>query len=135
MSTVIFFLLKKIKLQKDRSKEQLQRVKEKEKYVLESLDIICRAIMEGQCEISEGCIRIKMLMTKSKMIKSDREDYKVIFSMYENLKDFKTHENRKELSATERLKEDSMRLTVEENFKGSFLRAVNELLVEVKEFL
>jgi hypothetical protein len=135
MSTVIFFLLKKIKVQKENENKKAQRLKEKEKFILESLDIICRAISEGQCELSEGCIRIRMLMTKSQMIISDKENFKVIFSMYEKLKDFKTHESRNDLTAKERFKEDSLRISIEDQYKEPFVTAVRELLVDVKEFL
>ncbi|OUR96610.1 hypothetical protein A9Q84_09705 [Halobacteriovorax marinus] len=135
MSTVIFFLWKKVKQQRVNERDQALRIKEKEEFILSSLDIIAKAVLQGQCELSEGCIRIRMLLTKSHCLKADDQNYETIFTMYEDLKNFKTHEQRKSLTKQERFQEDANRMRVEDNFKIPFLKAVSVLAKEVKEFL
>ena len=53
LSTLIFFLSRKIKEQKKLNKNVEHKEREKEKYILESLEIITKALVQEQCEISE----------------------------------------------------------------------------------
>ncbi|PIK16362.1 MAG: hypothetical protein CES88_06365 [Halobacteriovorax sp. JY17] len=135
LSTLIFFLAKRIQQQSSFAKESLKNTREKEKFILESLDIISKALIQEQCEVSEGCIRIRMLVDKSKMLDSSKKDYEVFFNMYQELKNFKTHEKRNELSKQEIMKEDIDRFKVEEKYQAKFLEAVQILHADVKELL
>lgn len=134
-STCIFFLLKLQKEQRAKENEALQKAKEKESYILDSLDIITKALLQEQCEISEGCIRIRMLLISSKMIDHLKEDYRVFEQMYQELKDLKTHKDRASLSSRERMQEDKKRFSVESEYQKSFLVSTEILAKEVKALL
>lgn len=135
LGTLIFFLAKKIHKENGVLKEGLKKTREKEKYILESLDIICKAILQEQCEISEGSIRIRMLLDNSKMLDSNKSEYVLFYNMYEELKEFKTHEKRNELSKQERMSEDIKRFKVEEKYQEDFLTTVKVLHDDLKELL
>jgi len=135
LSTLIFFLAKRIQKDTDIANESIRKTREKEKFILESLDIIAKAISQEQCEISEGCIRIRMLIGRSKMLDSKKSDYQVFFKMYEELKDFKTHEKRNELAKQDRMQEDMKRFQIENQYHEQFLMAVTKLHEDVKELL
>ncbi len=135
LGTLIFFLAKKIQKDSGVLKESIKKTREKEKFILESLDIICKAILQEQCEISEGSIRIRMLLDNSKMLDSNKSDYLLFFNMYEELKEFKTHEKRNKLSKQERMNEDIKRFKVEEKYQTDFLSTVKVLHEDVKELL
>lgn len=108
--------------------ERAQKETERKEFVEESLRIISKAVVEGQCDLSEGCIRIRMLIDRTDRINHKHEDYKVFFEMYEEIKHFKTHEARKELSKQELYNEDKERYLIEERYKDSFLEASRRLL-------
>ena len=135
LGTLIFFLAKKIQKESGVLKEGIKKKKKKEKYILESLDIICKAILQEQCEIAEGSIRVRMLLENSKMLDSNKREYALFFNMYEELKDFKTNEKRNELSKQERMNEDIKRFRIEEKYQVSFLSTIKVLHEDVKELL
>lgn len=108
--------------------ERAQKEKERKEFVEESLRIISKAVVEGQCDLSEGCIRIRMLIDRTDRINHKHEDYQVFFDMYEEIKHFKTHEARKELSKQELYNEDKERYMIEERYRDSFLEASRRLL-------
>ena len=135
LSTLIFSLFKKLKEQKKRELQIIEKAKEKEKYIIESLDILCKAIVQEQCEISEGCIRIRMLLVRTDMIDETKPEYKVIEEMYQEMKDLKTHESRNELSLQERSAEDLLRFELEKKYHSKFIESSEKLLTEVKELL
>ena len=135
LGTLIFFLAKKIQHENFVVKENIKSTKEKEKFILESLDIIAKALTQEQCETAEGCIRIRMLVDRSKMLDSSKKEYEVFFDMYEELKKFKTHEKRDLLSNQERMSEDLGRMKVEDKYHAKFLESVSVLHADVKELL
>lgn len=135
LATLIFILFKKNKEQRGREVEFIKKAKEKEKFILESLDIICKALIQKQCETAEGCIRVRMLLLRSDMIDEEKTDYKAFHSMYEEIKDLKTHESRNELSQEERANEDALRFRLESKYHSQIIESSKILLVEVKELL
>lgn len=110
------------------SNEQMAKEKERREFVEESLRIITKSMLEGQCDLSEGCIRIRMLIERSDNIDAKHDDFKTFFEMYEEIKHFKTHEARNELSKQERFNEDKERLKIEDRYRDSLLEASRRLL-------
>ena len=135
LSTFIFIILKRMKVQKVRADEIIEKAKEKEKYIIESLDIICKALIQEQCEASEGCIRIRMLLLRTDMIDESKKEYNAIENMYQEIKDLKTHESRNDLSFQARTDEDKHRFKIEQKYHTDLLDSVKLLLSEVKELL
>lgn len=120
----------KIKNQKARNKE-LHRIlddfnAETKENARESIRIICLAVIQDQCELSEGCIRIRNLLEYFPETKFKTE-YSVIFKFYEEIKSFATHDNYKNLKLSEQFKQDKQRSKIEGKHEDDFKQSIANL--------
>lgn len=124
-----FQLIKKAKakLVADMTKNEQERLS----FVSESLRTIALAFVQNQVEASEACIRLRMLIDRYEFIRN--EDYPYIFSMYEKIKHFKTHETRNAMSKTDRFEEDKSRFKIEQEFEAALIDECQKLLTELKQ--
>lgn len=118
--------VKKAELEK--KQELALKDREREEFVEESLRIIGKAVLEKQCEISEGCIRIRMLLNRTSKIDVTNPNFNTFYELYEEIKHFKTHQERKELSKQARFIEDKERFEIEDRYRDSMFEATRELL-------
>lgn len=81
--------------------------------VLASVQIITRAMQEQQCDFSEGCWRLSVLISSLKMSSELELQFPAIFKLYNEIKDLTILDERKQLEKKQRMKEDYKRLTVE----------------------
>lgn len=103
-----------------------EREKERQAFVRESLITIARAFVQKQCEASEACIRLRMLIDRIDFV--DNNDFPIIFSMYEEIKHFDTHQNRKDLSKQERFGQDKERFAIEDKHMDNLINECNKLI-------
>jgi len=110
-------LLKQLQLQKQAQlqadvehKKALQR---HDKKVLDSVVIIVRAMKEEQCDISEGCWRLSILLDSLKISQNLSNEFPAIFELYNAIKHMPILENRKKLDKQERMKLDFQRIKIE----------------------
>ncbi len=115
---------KQAKLAQDKKVEQL--LKEREETIIESLDTIALALSQGQCEPTEGCIRIKRLVDEIEVLR-DEDGIAAFHEMYEEVKDFATLQDYKDLSKQERFKQDNQRYAIEEKYNQRILTASKNL--------
>lgn len=130
LGTYLGFLINKVKLQKkmndlrDQEIEQLRR--EREQSIKESIEILARAVINEQCEISEGCIRIKKL---SEIIDFNiSSELYVINKMYEEIKHFPILEERNTLSKQEKFNQDKKRFSIEDKYSAEIKMACKRIL-------
>ncbi len=102
------------------------REKERQAFVRDSLITIARAFVQKQCEASEACIRLRMLIDRIDFV--ENEDFPIIFSMYEEIKHFDTHQNRKDLSKQDRFSQDKQRFAIEDKHMDNLISECNKLL-------
>ncbi len=100
-------------------KRQARNVK-----LADSINLIARAMKEGQCEYSEGCLRIWVLMSQYyfEPALSLEAEYPNIHKMYDVVKDMPTHEARKKYSKKEIFKMDSNRWRAEKELEDGILQ-------------
>lgn len=95
----------------------------------ESVRIIARAMHAGECNHSEGVIRLKMLLEP--LGQKTLSEYDAMWRLYETVRDMPTHEDRKLLKKNERMKLDLERETkeieLEEAIKAEAKALLNEL--------
>lgn len=91
-----------------------------------SMEMISLAVIDGDCELAEGCIRIKHLLDYYPGLAAE-PDYAVIGHMYEELKGLATHDDRRALSPRARAAEDRARYRVEERFGNDFMACMRLL--------
>lgn len=95
----------------------------------ESIQIIARAMYSGECNHSEGVIRLKMLLDP--LGQKTLPEYVAMWQLYETVRDMPTHEDRKMLKKNERMKLDLEReakeIELEEAIKAEAKILLSEL--------
>jgi non-ribosomal peptide synthetase component E (peptide arylation enzyme) len=129
---VSFYYMKLKKINAQREKEIAHYVKKEQEriaFVKDSLKTISMAFLQKQCEASEACIRLRMLIDRVEFVSN--EDYPVIFEMYEEIRHFKTHEARNAMTAKDKFEEDKQRFAIEDkhmdNLKTECEQLINKL--------
>ena len=126
-----------IKKQKQFNKNQEEKIEkhleEQKKYVIDSLDIIALATIQGQCDLSECCIRTKNLLDYFPD-QADKTDFQVFHQMYEEIKKFPTHEKRKEQSKQVIFNQDKERFRIEDKYRDRLLKSLEILRSDLKTF-
>ncbi|MFY8351508.1 DUF2489 domain-containing protein [Pseudoalteromonas sp. SSM20] len=126
-------LLFQLKVQKEQQQAQLEKLKakalERNAKIADSINLIARAMKEKQCEYSEGCLRIWVLMSQYQFAeKVDPEtEYEHVFKMYEVVKEMPTHDARKKYSKKEIFQMDSKRWRAEQELEEGILAEAAKL--------
>lgn len=80
---------------------------------LNSVIIIVRAMKEEQCDLSEGCWRLCVLLGSLKTSEALEQQFTAIFELYEQIKHMSILGDRKQLSKKERMSQDFARMKLE----------------------
>lgn len=102
--------------QKKREQLQEQHIKNLAVHdvkVLDSVVIIVRAMKEEQCDISEGCWRLSVLLDSLKTSENLSLEFPAIFELYQRISHMPILEERKKLAKQERMKLDLERTKIE----------------------
>lgn len=91
----------------------------------DDLRFIGHSMLQGQCEITEGCLRIKVLMDRLDDELQNKPEFKTIQSFFAQAITMPTHEAYKALTRKEQFKQDKQRFALEEQHK-------EQILIEVK---
>ncbi|MFT4924358.1 MAG: hypothetical protein ACI8WB_000436 [Phenylobacterium sp.] len=98
-------------------------ITKRNKTLSESIYTIAWAMRDGQCDYSEGCLRIWVLLDHyveeqvEDRVDDQRQLYPGIFNLYEKIKDMPTHEARKKTSKQQIAKLDQQREAYEAEYK------------------
>ena len=110
-------LLKQLSAQKEaQAKTALANQKALAKHdlkIFDSVKIIVRAMKEEQCDFSEGCWRLSVLLDSLKLSSELSQKFPSIFELYNEIKHLSILKDRKQLEKKERMKEDLHRMTLE----------------------
>jgi hypothetical protein len=113
-------LLLLLRLTKQRSEaKQAEKVTQRNKTLSESIYTIAWAMRDGQCEFSEGCLRVWVLLDHyvDNETTDNTQVYPGIFKLYKRIKDMPTHEARKKQKRSEQMAMDSDRVAAEKEYK------------------
>ena len=85
----------------------------------DSIHLIARAMAQEQCEFSEGCLRIWVLMSQYSFAQELDliAQYPGIYKMYDVVKEMPTHDARKKYTKKDIFKQDTARWLAEETLK------------------
>lgn len=126
-------LLVQVKAQQEKQAKELakrqKKIAERNAKLSDSINLIARAMKEKQCEYSEGCLRIWVLMSQyqfSQAVELEKE-YEHVFKMYDVVKDMPTHDARKKYSKKEIFKMDSKRWRMEKELEEGILAEAAKL--------
>ena len=110
-------LLKQLNAQKEAQQQAgLVHQQALEKFdfkVLASVKIIVRAMKEEQCDFSEGCWRLSVLLNSLKLSGEQAQQFPAIFKLYNDIKHLAILDDRKQLEKKQRMKQDYQRITLE----------------------
>ena len=119
-------LLKQLKVQK----ELITKAKHERAIRLkESIDVIARAMQSGECNTSEGVIRLTMLL---RPFGKNLSTYPAMANLYEVVRDMPTHDARKLLDKRARMRLDLDRESVEVQFEHDIKKELYILLEDIK---
>jgi hypothetical protein len=131
LSIYLGFLIKKLREQDREHKtlleEHREKLQEKAEYYKDSIIMISRATIQGQCETSEACVRIKKLLENFPEVEKETQ-FEIIQKMYEELSGFAYLDERKKLSKQDVFKQDSARFKVEEKYQDKFIQSLKVLV-------
>jgi len=124
-------LLKKVAEQK-KAQQQAEFAREQalakhDKKVLASVQIIVRAMEEEQCDFSEGCWRLSVLLDSLKLSSELAQQFPAIFQLYNEIKHLSILDERKKLEKKQRMKQDYQRITIEAKLHSEVMADLNLL--------
>lgn len=109
-----------------RAKDLHQRTIKYEQSIVESLRIISLAVIQQQCEVAEGCIRIKKLLDYLPNLER-KPEYDLFEELYDKLKDFDYLQARERLSNQERYQQDKKRWVIESDYVDRMIQSCQVL--------
>lgn len=109
--------------------QQLQKQIVRDLKVINSIVLISKAVDEAQCEISEGCWRLSVLMDSlPKYSESFNVKFPAIFMLYSKIKHMPILDARKQLSKKDKLSLDLERMGHEQALEPEVIKSVRELI-------
>lgn len=118
----------KLKKQKKQLKEaQLNRYRS----IIESIDVIGRAMLAEQRGFSEGVLRLKPLLD---VLGKKLSQYPAMWSLYQVVESMPILEARKELKRNERMRLDLERESKEAELSEQIKQELHQLLSEIEQF-
>lgn len=108
------------------TEQQEQAIQARNERILDSVRVIAHAVRDGQCDYSEGAIRLTNLLN-ALQIKEGRafaEEFPGLYGLYEKVKEMPTHEARKALKRNEIMKMDLERSGYEVELEAQILKDV-----------
>lgn len=130
-------LLKRVKNQtEEQNKKALLKQAALQKHdskILASVTIIARAMKEQQCDYSEGCWRLSVLLDSLKLSDSHAQTFPAIFALYEKIKHLAILDSRKDLSKQQRMKQDLERIKAEAKYTDTIEKNLDTLLQYANE--
>lgn len=101
--------------------------------VLASIKIIVRAMKEEQCDFSEGCWRLSVLLDSLKLSPELAQQFPAIFKLYNEIKHLSILDERKQLEKKQRMKEDYQRMSIEAQLHSEIVADLDLLQQYVTE--
>jgi hypothetical protein len=108
--------------------QQIQSLNESHLKAHQSIKVIAKCIIDEQVDLSEGSIRIKVLLDHVAPELHDKPAFSIFSKMYAATEHMPTHETRNQADKKLIRKLDKERLKLEEEHKEEILRASKELL-------
>lgn len=90
-----------------------QALKKHDSKIIASVVIIVKAMQEEQCDLSEGCWRLSVLLDSLKLSRDMSAQFPAIFQLYQAIKHMPILEERKKLAKPQRMKLDFERMKLE----------------------
>ena len=124
-------LLRKLKLQQVEQEKKQQAhqagLNAHDTKIYDSVIIIANAMQEKQCDFSEGCWRISVLLDSLHSQAKLADKFPAIFELYDGIKHLSILDDRKKLAKHDRMKQDLERMKLEAKLTDAITEEVNHL--------
>ena len=97
--------------------------------IKESIEIIAKAMLNDDCNLSEGVLRLKMLLEPVGM---SIKNHVTMLQLYEVVETMPTHEARKALKKNERMRLDLQRESAEAELEKNIKLELHQLLADIE---
>ena len=125
-----FYLGRLLLLIQHAKQRQIEKTIARNFTLSESIYTIAWAMQQGQCELSEGSLRVWVLLDH--YVESEPQDnelrYPGIFALYDQIKEMPTHQARKKYKNGEIMKMDKIRWQSEQQNKTQIETDVSKLI-------
>ena len=98
--------------------------------IKESIEIIAKAMLNGDCNLSEGVLRLKMLLEPVGM---SIKNHVTMLQLYEVVETMPTHEARNALKKNERMRLDLQRESAEAALEKNIKLELRQLLADIEK--
>jgi len=98
--------------------------------IKESIEIIAKAMLNDDCNLSEGVLRLKMLLEPVGM---NIKNHVTMLQLYEVVETMPTHEARKALKKNERMRLDLQRESAEAALEKNIKLELHQLLADIEK--
>ncbi|GLX80792.1 hypothetical protein theurythT_02440 [Thalassotalea eurytherma] len=110
----LLWLVKKQRIEQEEKKVAQQKaLASHDTKILQSVLIIVKAMQEEQCDYSEGCWRLSVLLDSLKLSTQMENEFPAIFNLYKQIKHLSILDERKQMAKRDRMKQDLERMKVE----------------------
>lgn len=128
MAGYAFYLWRQVQKQnaliKKKQSERLLRL-------IESVELIARAMKQEQCDLSEGVIRLHYLL--GVLGQPKLADFPSMQALFAVVQDMPILDERKNLAKNERMKQDFARLRAEADFREKIHQEIDQLLEQLAQ--
>lgn len=127
----IYYLLKLKRVnteQKELSIQNQQAWLDHQIELSKDLKFIANAMIQGQCEITEGCLRLKVLMDRLDETLQEQAHFQAIVAHFNATSSMPTHKAYASLSRKEQFALDNQRYQLEHQNKAAILQEAKTLL-------
>lgn len=128
---LILFIMRQLRLLREARRARIQREElysHQRQYLVESIQVLARAMLADQMELSEGCIRIKVLLDNLAPRLSRDPRFQIFQQMFESLEHMPTHEARQQTDKRFVRKLDHQRFRLEREHQQAIREAAKALL-------
>ena len=98
--------------------------------IKESIEIIAKAMLNGDCNLSEGVLRLKMLLEPVGM---SIKNHVTMLQLYEVVETMPTHEARNALKKNERMRLDLQRESADAALEKNIKLELHQLLADIEK--
>ena len=123
---MLLYLIRLWRILNQQQRDILQAQQQRQERLKESIEIIAKAMLSGDCDLSEGVLRLKMLLEPLGRVKL--QAYPAMFELYQVVQDMPTHEARKQLTKKERMRQDLTRESAEAKLESQIKLELPQLI-------
>ncbi|ABN74058.1 hypothetical protein appser2_9440 [Actinobacillus pleuropneumoniae serovar 2 str. S1536] len=134
MAGYAVYLMLKLRKQNAQNKALLEQVEQVKKArferIIDSIDVITRAMLSEQCDFSEGVLRLKPLLD---VLAKPLSQYSAMWELYQVVEDMPILDERKALKRNERMKQDLHRQSKEVELEEQIKAECHQLLIDIAQ--